>query len=105
MAKKEILKIKSEDAFFQKQEAAQIKALRESAAKECTVKYCDEHKNHCFRCGTQSLAEIQRGNVTIDICVNEGCGAVHLDPGEIDAILNEKNTVINIRQSILNVFK
>ena len=100
-----ILKIKSEDNFIKAREAEQIKQLREKCKKEKEETYCNEHKNHCFRCGTKSLVEIEKGSVSIDICVNDGCGAVHLDPGELDAILADKTLIQNTRISILNIFK
>lgn len=75
----------SEDVFFKENDRKLIQALREKAAKESDAKYREDHKGHCFRCGTKSLAEIKRGNVTIDVCINQGCGAVHLDPGELEA--------------------
>jgi hypothetical protein len=75
----------SEDVFFKENDQKLIQALREKAAKEADSKYREEHKGHCFRCGTKSLAEIKRGNVTIDVCINKGCGAVHLDPGELES--------------------
>ena len=105
MAERVVLELNSEDKYFKNKEAAQLKALREKAASEKQEQYCEEHKYHCFRCGTASLAEVHKGNVTIDVCVNEGCGAVHLDPGEIEALLEDNKTVISIRQSILRVFK
>ena len=82
-----------------------IKALREKAQKECTEKYCTEHKYHCFRCGSQSLVEIQKGKVSIDICVNENCGAVHLDPGELEELVKDASIIKNAKNSIFNIFK
>ncbi len=95
----------SEDAHFREQDEKRIKELREKAAKERNEKYCEEHKGHCFRCGTKSLVEVDKGNIQIDICVNDGCGAVHLDPGELDDILKDNKTIFAIRKSILAVFK
>ena len=100
-----ILRIKSEDDYFKAKEAEQIKKLREKCLHDKKETYCDEHKNHCFRCGTKSLVEIEKGSVAIDICINEGCGAVHLDPGELDAILADKDLIQNTRKSIFNIFK
>lgn len=104
MAAECLIVIKSEDAYFQKKEVEKIRELREKAKKEKTELYCDEHRNHCFRCGTGSLVEVQKGNVAIDICVNEGCGAVHLDPGELETILQDSSQITSIRASILNIF-
>ncbi len=95
----------SEEAHFRKQDEERIKQLREKAAKERNEKYCEEHKGHCFRCGTKSLVEVNKGDIQIDICVNDECGAVHLDPGELDDILKDNKTIFAIRKSILAVFK
>jgi hypothetical protein len=94
----------SEEAYFKEQEQKQIKKLRETASKESNEKYRDEHKYHCFRCGTRSLAQVDRGDIKIDICVNEDCGAVHLDPGELEDILKNEKVVLGIRKSIFSVF-
>jgi len=50
--------------------------------------------------------EVEHKNVNIDICVNEGCGAVHLDPGEMEKILEgEKGVFTKVKTSIFMVFK
>jgi len=95
----------SEDAYFKEQDQKIIMDRRENAAREANTKYRDEHKNHCFRCGTESLVEIDRGDVKIDLCVNEECGAVHLDPGELEHILKDKKAIFAIRKSLFAVFK
>lgn len=95
----------AEEAFFQEQEQKQIKELRETASRETNEKYCEEHKYHCFRCGTKSLVQVDRGDIKIDICVNEDCGAVHLDPGELEEILKDEKVIIGIRKSIFSIFK
>ena len=95
----------SEEAFFAERDQHKIRELREKAAKEATKKYCEEHKYHCFRCGTQSLAEIDEGNVKIDICVNENCGAIHLDAGELKKIIKDQRTLSAARNAFLSVFK
>ena len=94
----------SEETYFREQDQKKIKELRENAAQEATAKYCEEHKNHCFRCGTKSLVEVDRGDVKVDICVNENCGAVHLDPGELEQILKDKRAISVIRKSVFSVF-
>ena len=95
----------SEDAYFKEQDEKRIKALREKAAQDATTAYSDAHKNHCFRCGTKSLVEVDRDGIKVDICVNKNCGAVHLDPGELEAILKDKKAVSVIRKSVFAVFK
>jgi hypothetical protein len=94
----------SEEAYFKEQEQKQIKELRETASKEANEKYCEEHKYHCFRCGTRSLVQVDREDIKIDICVNENCGAVHLDPGELEEILKNEKVILGIRKSVLSIF-
>ena len=95
----------TEESFFAERDQKILRELREKAAHESTKKYCEEHKYHCFRCGTQSLVEIDEGSVKIDVCVNENCGAVHLDPGELKTIIKNQGTLSAIRESFLAVFK
>ena len=53
-----------------------------------------------------SLVEVEHNNVNIDICVNKGCGAVHLDPGEMEKILEgEKGVFKKVKISVFSVFK
>jgi hypothetical protein len=94
-----------EEAYFKEQEQKLIKELREKSAKDKNEIYCEEHKDHCFRCGTKSLIEVDRGDIKIDICVNENCGAVHLDPGELEAILKDQKSIFQIRKTVLSIFK
>lgn len=95
----------SEELFFAQQEQEQIMRLREEAAKRAEQEYRDEHACHCFRCGTRSLVEVNHGDITIDVCVNEGCGAVHLDPGELEKIENDAMSVKKIHMAVFNIFK
>lgn len=99
------LKVNKEDSFFAQKEQEQIKALREKAAQDNSQKYQDEHKYHCFRCGTKSLVEIQKGKISIDLCVNEKCGALHLDAGELDALFEDLSFVKKARKSIFDIFR
>ncbi|NLA74516.1 MAG: hypothetical protein GX846_03420 [Deltaproteobacteria bacterium] len=68
-----------ENLHFKEEDAKLIRKLRKKNREEADRAYRDAHANHCFRCGTKSLVEIGRGNIKIDICANENCGAVHLD--------------------------
>ena len=95
----------SEEAYFLEQDKDRLKKLREQAATEATQKYAEEHKYHCFRCGTKSLAEIDEGKVKIDICVNENCGAIHLDPGELKEIIKDQRALSSAKKAFLSVFK
>ena len=100
-----IIKVKTEEMYFNQEEQNKIKAFRERVAMEKQEKYCEEHKHHCFRCGSESLVEVQKGDIAIDVCVNENCGAVHLDPGELEALLKDSGLIKNVRNSIFKVFK
>jgi len=95
----------SEEAHFAEQDQKKLRELREKAKGEATKKYSEEHKYHCFRCGTQSLAEIDEGKVKIDICVNENCGAIHLDPGELKEIIKDQRSLSAAKNAFLSVFK
>jgi hypothetical protein len=95
----------SEETFFAERDQRKLRELREKAAEETTKKYCEEHKYHCFRCGSQSLAEIDKGNVKIDVCVNENCGAIHLDPGELIEIIKDQRALSAAKNAFLSVFK
>ena len=95
----------SEHAFFAEQDQKKLRKLRKKAADEATKKYREEHEYHCFRCGTQSLAEIDEGKVKIDICVNENCGALHLDPGELKEIIKDQTALSAAKNAFLSVFK
>ena len=95
----------SEDVFFAERDQKALRELREKSAHVANKKYADEHKYHCFRCGTQSLAEIDEGKVKIDICVNENCGAIHLDPGELKSIIKDQKALSAAKNAFLSVFK
>jgi len=43
--------------------------------------------------------------VKIDICVNESCGAIHLDPGELKSIIKDQNALSAAKKAFLSVFK
>lgn len=100
-----IIKLSTEEVYFNQDDQDKIRALREKAEKEKQEKYTDDHKYHCFRCGTNSLVEIQKGDITVDVCVNEDCGAVHLDPGELEGLLKDAGMIKNVRNSIFKIFK
>ena len=95
----------SEQAFFAQSDEIKLRELRKKAAEEANKKYAEEHKYHCFRCGTQSLAEIDEGKVKIDICVNKNCGAIHLDPGELKEIIKDQRALSAAKKAFLSVFK
>ena len=95
----------SEQAYFLERDQEALRQLRERVAREANMKYADEHKYHCFRCGTKSLAEIDEGDVKVEVCVNENCGAIHLDPGELQAILKNQSALKAAKDAFLSVFK
>ena len=95
----------TEQAYFEEKDKRKLRKLREKAAEETNKKYAEEHKYHCFRCGTKSLAEIDEGKVKIDICVNENCGAIHLDPGELKEIIKDQGALSAAKKAFLSVFK
>ena len=95
----------SEEAFFAERDQHKLRELREKAKEEATQKYSEEHKYHCFRCGTQSFAEIDEGEVKIDICVNEKCCAIHLYPGELKGIIKDQRALSAAKNAFLSVFK
>ena len=99
------LKKGSEESFFAERDQRKLRELREKAKKEASKSYSEEHKYHCFRCGTKSLAEIDEGKVKIDVCVNEDCGAIHLDPGELIEIIKDQRTLAAAKNAFLSVFK
>jgi Zn-finger nucleic acid-binding protein len=51
------------------------------------------------------LVEVQKGKVSVDICVNDKCGALHLDAGELDALLEDRDFVKTARKNIFDIFK
>ena len=95
----------SEEAYFLERDQEALRQLRKKVAQEADKKYSDEHKYHCFRCGTKSLAEIDEGDVKVEVCVNENCGAIHLDPGELQAILKNQSALKAAKDAFLSVFK
>jgi len=95
----------SEEAFFAERDKELIKNLRSDSSKAADEQYREKHKYHCFRCGTASLAEVDEGNVKIDICVNEDCGAVHLDPGELKEIIKNQESLSSTRKALFSLFK
>ena len=95
----------SEDAYFAEQDKKKIEKLRTDSGNDADEKYREEHKYPCFRCGPQSLAEFDEGNVKVAICINKDCGALHLDPGELEEILKNKQSIKKSRNAYLSLFK
>lgn len=98
--------ISDEDIYFQEQDRKKVEELRARAAKGADEVYRQAHRNHCFRCGTPSLVEVGHRGIKIDLCVNDQCGAVHLDPGEIEKIIEgEKGLFKKVQRSLFDIFK
>ena len=95
----------TEEAFFAERDKELIKNLRNESSKAADEAYREDHKYHGFRCGTESLAEVDEGNVKIDICVNKDCGAVHLDPGELKEIIKNQESLSSTRKALFSLFK
>ena len=96
--------LNAEGEYFLKQEQEQIREMRARSTQEADEQYVASHRRHCFRCGTPTLVEIRRGKAMVDICVNEGCGALHLDPGELESLLAEKDLLSGLRKA-LHIFR
>jgi Zn-finger nucleic acid-binding protein len=98
--------VTEEDLYFLDQDKKKIQQLREKAARESDEAYRGGHRNHCFRCGTPTLVEVDHKGVKIDLCVNDRCGAVHLDPGEMEKVLDAGKGLFNsVKRSFARIFK
>ena len=92
-----------EEAYFKRQELQKLAAIRAEQEKEDLAKAIEErkelHYNRCGRCGDLMKPKIFQG-VEIDLCAS--CGAVLLDPGELETLAGEdKSGVIG---NITNFF-
>lgn len=86
---------KSEDEYFKRIEEEQKAKLREKvAAKEAEASKAELkelHWNKCGKCGTDMDTKVFRG-VEIEQCPS--CGAVLLDPGELEQLAGADNTAV-----------
>jgi len=82
-----------EEEYFKKLELDKVKRLREKAAREMAAKEKEElkklHWMQCPKCGME-LAEVDFRSVLVDACFT--CGGMFLDRGEIDKILQDKES-------------
>ena len=82
--------VTSEEEYFHQQQRDQLAKLREVAAiesAEAAMKAAKElHFHKCGKCGTVMDTEIFKG-VEIERCPS--CGAVLLDPGELEQLAGE----------------
>jgi hypothetical protein len=43
----------SEESYFAERDQKLLRELRQKVASESNKRYCEEHRYHCFRCGTK----------------------------------------------------
>jgi len=82
-----------EDKFFHDEDEARIKALKakldaEKSAEAAAVQKALHHL-HCGKCGTKMDTRLFKG-VEIEVCPS--CGAVLLDPGELQTLVGEDDS-------------
>ena len=92
-----------EEEYFKRQELQKLAALRakneEQNVEDALRERRELHYNRCGRCGDEMEPKIFQG-VESDICPS--CGAVLLDPGELEELAGEdKSGVIG---SVANFF-
>ena len=79
-----------EDEYFHREDQERIRKLKEKmeADKTATDKAAlkELHFGHCGKCGTKMNTQVFKG-VEIDICTS--CGAVLLDPGELESLVGK----------------
>lgn len=93
-----------EDEYFQKIDAeqkAKLKAKQDQAGQEAARTAAKAlHYNKCGKCGSDMDTQTYRG-VEIEICPD--CGAVLLDPGELQTLAGEdKSGVVSSFFSMFN---
>ena len=83
-------KNEQEEEFFHRQDQEKLRKLREAAEREEQQQQAaalqELHHFHCGKCGHKMDTQIFRG-VEVEICGN--CGAVLLDPGELEQLVGE----------------
>ena len=79
-----------EEKFFHDADEAKIQALKQKLEDEKASEADDErkalHHLHCGKCGTKMDTQIFKG-IEIEVCPS--CGAVLLDPGELQELVGE----------------
>lgn len=79
-----------EDEYFHREDQERIRKLKEkmeadkAASDRATLK--ELHFGRCGKCGSGMNTQVFKG-VEIDICT--GCGAVLLDPGELEQLVGK----------------
>jgi uncharacterized protein len=76
-----------EESFFHKEDERKIQKLRAKLEAEKAGNVASElralHYLHCGKCGEEMDVQVFRG-IEIDVCPH--CGAVLLDPGELEQL-------------------
>lgn len=79
--------VNPEEEYFHREDQERIRKLKEAAEKEKAAADAqalkDLHYLRCGKCGNQMATQTFRG-VDIDLCGT--CGAVLLDPGELEQL-------------------
>ena len=79
-----------EDKYFREENAAKLEALKQKLGVEKSGTDAEAlkelHHLHCGKCGTKMDTQLFKG-VEIEVCPN--CGAVLLDPGELQHLVGE----------------
>ncbi|MDG1483194.1 MAG: zf-TFIIB domain-containing protein [Myxococcota bacterium] len=83
-------KNQQEEDYFRKQDQEKLRAMREEAARkkadEAEAELRKLHHFKCGKCGHDMSTQIFKG-IEIEACSN--CGAVLLDPGELEQLVGE----------------
>lgn len=92
-----------EDEYFARLEAEKKARIREQleaeAAEAATEALRAQHHNRCGKCGNEMSPQIFKG-VEIDICGS--CGAVLLDPGELETLAGQDHS--SVMETISDLF-
>jgi Zn-finger nucleic acid-binding protein len=79
-----------EESFFHKEDEQKLQKLRAKLASEKAGTVASElkalHYLHCGKCGNEMDVQVFKG-IEIDVCPS--CGAVLLDPGELEELAGE----------------
>jgi len=97
-------KASPEEDYFKRQELQKLATMRAEQADQNTAQALLErkelHYNRCGRCGDNMHPKAFQG-VEIDLCPS--CGAVLLDPGELETLAGEDNS--GMLDSIASLFR
>ena len=83
-------KNQQEEDYFHKRDQEKLRTMREEAAKKQAETDADKrrklHHFKCGKCGNDMATQIFKG-IEIEVCGS--CGAVLLDPGELEQLVGE----------------